>query len=285
MKAIDPTILIGVNGHVEKDYISPADTASGPIWWQYLLEHAAAQIDFLAVHPYPCFKWRSYDYYRKNSPIFTDAADQAVMALQTWAPPAEAARIRILATETNAFDWAATDFFPESQAGWPWRNDLGHALVLFDILGQYLAHPGIDGVLVWNTRWFGTSNALENVLDDQNALLPTGQVLSLWGQHLQTNLLAVPDQEAGPAYVTYTPETQALTVFLVNKQLNAQPAKIELCNYALRWRATGIVFSGRGPEDEHPTLSPCGVWNAPESVLCLELPPVSIFMINFEPAV
>jgi alpha-N-arabinofuranosidase len=119
MKAVDPTIWIGVNGHVDKDYISTADSPEGPIWWQYLLTRAAPEIDFVVVHPYPCFEWGSYDYYLLHTPIFTDAVDQALTALQEWASPSDAARLRILVTETNAFDWAATDFYPGNQAGWP----------------------------------------------------------------------------------------------------------------------------------------------------------------------
>ena len=38
MKAIDPTIQIGVNGHVDKDYVSTAETGDAPIWWEYLLK-------------------------------------------------------------------------------------------------------------------------------------------------------------------------------------------------------------------------------------------------------
>jgi len=244
MKAVDPTIQIDANGHLEKDYISTADAADGPIWWQYLLTHAAPEIDFLAVHPYPCFEWGSYDYYPQHTPVFTDAADQSVAALQAWAPPADAARIRILATETNAFNWAATTWYQGHRDGWPWRNDLGHALVLFDLLGQYLVHPRVDMVQVWNTRWFEPAGGLADVLDPQNALLPTGQALGLWGQHLQTHLLDVPDQAAGPVYTSYTPEMQALTVFLMNKLLTAQSVTVELPHYAPRWRATGMVFTG-----------------------------------------
>ena len=282
MKAIDPTILIGANGHVDKYYISTADADEGPVWWEYLLKHAVAEIDFLVVHPYPCFEWGSYRYYPKHKPVFTEAVDQAVDALQSWTSPADTERIRILITETNAFDWAASEWYRGNHAGWKWGNDLGHALVMFDILGQYLLHPRVDAVHVWNTRWFNSPSKLEDVLDDQNGLLATGKAIGLWGQYLQTYLLAIPGQKSGPVYASYDPEAMALTVFLVNKQTNPQSIALELLNYSPLWRARSMVFTGQGPEDEHPRLLPGSVWEAPTSDLRLALPPVSISVITFE---
>ena len=282
MKAIDPDILIGANGHIDKNYISTADAADGPIWWQYLLTHASAEIDFLAVHPYPCFEWGSYAYYSEHTPIFTVAVDQALAALHDWAKPQDVNRIRILVTETNTFDWAATDWYQGNHTGWRWRNDLGHALVLFDLLGQHLLHPRVDGVLVWNTRWFDSESKLEDVMDEQNALLPTGQSLGLWGEQLHTHLQAIAGQPAGPVYVSYSPGTNALTLYLINKQFIPQSLAVDLINYVPGWRATSMVFTGQGPDDEHPTLTPGQVWPTPSTEIYLTLPPVSITVITFE---
>jgi hypothetical protein len=278
MKEIDSTIHIGVNGHIEKDYISTADTGNGPIWWEYLLKRAAPEIDFLAVHPYPCFEWGSYDYYLQHTPVFTSAVEHANDALHDWAP-AHAERIRIMVTETNAFDWAATNWYQGSAGGWQWGNDLGHALVLFDILGQQLAHPRVKGVHVWNTRWFNSPSHLEDVLDDQNGLLPTGQVLGLWGRFLKSNLLAL-QGDGGPVYATYEPSMQALTLFLMNKFPKQNSIELDLKQYPAR-RMISTVFTGQHPEDEKPTLSP------PESipvtkVLSCNLPPLSITKLDFE---
>lgn len=278
MKAIDPTIHIGVNGHVDKNYASTAETGDAPIWWEYLLKRAAPEIDFVVVHPYPCFEWGSYDYYSQHAPVFTDAIEQADAALKAWAPE-HAARIRIMATETNAFDWAATNWYQGNAGGWQWGNDLGHALVLFDLIGQHLAHPRVDGVHVWNTRWFNSPSRLEDVLDDQNALLPTGQALSLWGQHLKSHLLAR-QSEAGAIYATYEPSTQALTLFLMNKHTTPHSIELDLTHYPAR-RVVCTMFTGSHPAEEIPTLStpePAPV----SAALTLTLPPLSITVLDFE---
>lgn len=279
MKAIDPTIHIGVNGHVDKNHVSTAETGESPIWWEYLLKHTAPEIDFVVVHPYPCFEWGSYDYYPQHTPVFTDAIEQADAALQAWATE-HAARIRIMATETNAFDWAATNWYQGNLGGWQWGNDLGHALVLFDLIGQHLVHPRVDGVHIWNTRWFNSPSRLEDVLDDQNALLPTGQALGLWGRYLKSNLLVLSSQ-TGAVYASYEPSTRALTVFLMNKYAAPHPVKVELEGYAESWRATAAVLTGQNPTDEHPTLSTLEFAYHP-SALSLTLPPLSITILDLE---
>jgi alpha-N-arabinofuranosidase len=278
MKAIDPTIQIGVNGHVDKNYVSTAETGNAPIWWEYLLKRAAPEIDFIVVHPYPCFEWGSYDYYTKHAPVFTDAIEQADAALQAWALE-HAARIRIMATETNAFDWAATNWYQGNAGGWAWGNDLGHALVLFDLLGQHLAHPRVDGTHIWNTRWFNSPSRLEDVLDDQNALLPTGQALALWGRYLKSHLLAL-QSEAGAVYASYEPSTRALTLFLMNKHTAPHSIELDLNHYPAH-RIVSTIFKGQHPADENPILS------APEpvshhSALTLTLPPLSITVLDLE---
>jgi hypothetical protein len=278
MKSIDSTIQIGVNGHVDKDYVSTAETGDAPIWWEYLLKHAAPEIDFVVVHPYPCFEWGSYDYYPQHTPIFTDAIEQADAALKTWAPE-HAVRIRLMATETNAFDWAATNWYQGNAGGWAWGNDIGHALVLFDLIGQHLTHPRVDGVHVWNTRWFNSPSRLEDVLDDQNRLLPTGQALALWGQHLKSCLLAL-QSEAGAVYASYEPSTHALTVFLMNKHAAPHSIELDLTHYPAQ-RMTSTVFKGQHPVDENPTLSTLEPAPVP-AALTLTLPPLSITVLDLE---
>jgi hypothetical protein len=183
-----------------------------------------------------------------------------------------------MATETNAFDWAATNWYQGNAAGWQWGNDLGHALVLFDLLGQHLAHPRVAGVHVWNTRWFDSPSRLEDVLDDRNALLPTGQALALWGQHLKSHLLAL-QSEAGPVYASYEPSTRALTVFLINKHTAARSIDLDVTSYPAERRIVCTVFSGHEPGDEHPTLT-----STPIRALPTTLPPLSITVLDFEVA-
>jgi alpha-L-arabinofuranosidase len=283
MKAIDPTIHIGVNGHVRKDLVSPSDGEGGPIWWQYLLAHASADIDFVVVHPYPCFEWGSYDYFVRQAPMLTEALDQVSEAVREWAPPADAARLRIQATEANAFDWAASKWYTGNGKGWAWANDLGHALVLFELLGQHLADSRVDGIQVWTTRWFDTPSRLEDVIDDDNALMPTGEAVGLWGRHLKEKLAKLEGLECGPAYVSHSPKSNEIALFLMNKGREACSVEVELAGHSGEWQATGECLRGDSENDLHPKVASTGELASRGGKILLDLPPVSIRVVELRP--
>jgi hypothetical protein len=283
MKAVDPGIRFGVNGHVGKDLVSPSDGEGGPIWWQHLLSRASADIDFAVMHPYPCYEWGSYDYYLRQDPVFTDGVEQVAEALREWAPADDAARIRIQATEANAFDWAASKWYRGTNKGWAWANDLGHALVLFDILGQHLAHPGIDGIQVWTTRWFDNPSRLEDVIDENNELNPTGEAVGLWGRHLKENLTALAGLECGPAYAAYSPRTNELALFLMNKGREALSVEVELAGHPGEWQATVESLCGESENDLHPKVACTGERASRGGKIACDLPPVSITVLELRP--
>lgn len=282
MKAVDPTIHLGANGHVHKDFRGVAEQENGPIWWQTLLEQAATEIDFLAVHPYPCWEWGSYDYYVNHNVNFTDAVDQAWAALKAWAPARDADRIRIFSTETNAADWTAADDYP-GEKGWPLVNDLGHALVLFEILGQHLLHPKVDLAEVWNTRWMPPeANLLWNTLNERNELNATGQAIALWGQNLEAEMVSATSSELLRAFASHSPESKKLKVFIINKDKRPHPAELELRNFQPSWKVSVSRLRGDGPEDPSPFLEVIQEQKSIGSRFDLDLAPVSVTMLGFE---
>lgn len=279
MKAIDPTIQLGANGPTDKDARGKADGEDGPGWWQTVLEIAAADLDFLAIHPYPCWKWGSYDYYIQHTPDFTQAASQACAALQAWAP-GEAERIRLHVTETNAADWAASDHYPEL-TGWPLDNDLGHALVLFEILGQHLLHPQVDTAQVWNTRWVKpASKELWNALDERNEFNPTGHAIALWGRHLHERMAPTTSMAQVRVFASASDSGADLNVFLINKDLSLQPATLAFENYSPTWQGAWYLLHGAGPQDPAPIFSKVQDIQGERAEVQLDLPPVSISVLT-----
>ncbi len=283
MKAVDPSILIGANGPGKKDEIGHADGENGPIWWQTLFEKASADIDFLVVHPYPCWKWGSYDYYTKNNNDFTFAVNQAVEALEEWAIPKDARRIRVFSTELNAADWAASDHYPDLD-GWPLVNDLGHALVLFEIIGQHLLHPKVDMAQVWNTRWVSpTEKQLWNTLDENNKFNATGYAISIWGQNIQTNMVEAIGSENVRSYASGSSESGLLSVFLINKMYNTREVSLNLKNYSPSWIGKWSILQGQDPEDDNPIYSPQMDITCHGGNKHVSLPPVSISVLVIQP--
>lgn len=283
MKAVDATIQVGANGHVHKDARSVVELEDGPIWWQTLLEQAAAEIDFLAVHPYPCWAWGNYDYYMNHNDNFTDAVDQAREALTAWAPGPDAERIRIFATETNSADWTAADDY-SGVKGWPLVNDLGHALVLFEILGQHLLHPKVDMAEVWNTRWTSPAEKqLWNTLNEKNELNATGLALAVWGQNLEAEMVSITNTDLLRTFASFSAASKKLKVFIINKDKQPHVVNLELQKYPSSWTVAVSALRGNGPEDPNPVYGLVRQFSGDGNRLNLDLEPVSVSVFSFEP--
>lgn len=266
MKSVDPSIKIGANGESMD-------------WWKTILSAASPAIDFLAVHNYPAYGWGSYAHYRDRNPGLTGPVDAARSALAAYAPAADRDRLEIAVTETGPADWTAA---------WPHDNDAGHALVLFDILGEQLVEPRVTFTQLWNTRWSGndtaTTPSVFDALDRNNTLQATGRAVAIWGQFLKDTMVASSSTTLVKTYATLSPSTGALTVFLINKDTSPRTAAVRVNNLSPSITAERWVFKGRGPDDLYPTWAAYGALSADGSNLSVALDPVSITVLDIRPA-
>jgi len=276
MKAVDPTILIGANGP-DSQY-ARGELDASVAWWQTVLTIAAPAIDFLAVHSYPAWEWGSYEYYRTNTPKLTGAADGATAALAVWAP-AHAQRIQIAVTEMNSADL--------SKGGWSSdnNNSLGHAVVLFEMLGAHLLHPRVNMAQVWNTRWINTATPdLWNSLDQQNNRLATGQAVAIWGQFLQMQMVQSTNTAMIRSFASYNSSNRQLSIFLINKDTTARRTTVSLQQYASG--ATGSQWSlrGKSANDKAPLWGKVQDIASSRNALTVNLDPVSISVLTLTPS-
>lgn len=252
MKAVDPTIKLGANGS-EKG-----------TWWQTVLTNAAPSIDWLSYHNYPIWAWGSYDHYRLNNPVLDTGIHSTLSALDRYAP-AHKTRIQVAVTE-----WAPIDF--STSGAWANTNDLGHAIVAFDMLGALLEEPRVLFSNFWVTHWpiLGGWNALTM----QNDLTPVGRAFSLWGQALGTTVSMPTVTE--PVKIWMTTGPMGLTMFLRNKGMSYQPVTLSgLPAGTIQHK----VFTGSGPSDVAPTylVMPDIIGGA------VTLPPVSVTVLTVQP--
>jgi len=262
MKAVDPTIKIGAN-------------ANDSAWLRDILQTAAADIDFLIVHAYPCYGWKKYSTYRSGNPdlgIVTTAAT----ALTNYAPT-HVNRIKIAMTETASATWSS----------WT-ANDLGHALPTFDIFGQLLADRRVDFAEFWNTRWINntvTPHEVWDALGPQNELLPAGRALAIWGQFLQDHMVSASSSSAlVRSWASHSSATRKLNVFLINKDTAARAVTVTLQNYAAPINANRWVFSGNGDADLNPVWAPSNAVPVSSNQLSLTLGAVSITVLELAPS-
>lgn len=267
MKKVDPEIKIGANGPNHTDD-----------WWKTVLQKSSAHIDFLAIHVYPCWKWMGYDFYREKDPDLASDLKSVEKAIEQFAPPDAAKRLRFCVTEMNSADWFG---FPE-QKGWKHTSDLGHALVLFDTFGSLLKHPRADMQLLWNTRWMKNETAPElwDALDARNQILPTGRALAVWRQFLKEGLVAASSTPKVRAFASYTPQTKELSIFLINKDTAAHKVAVALKNAPADAKGKRYVFSGKGAADTQPVWQQVGEATFKDAAIALELNPVSLTVLD-----
>jgi hypothetical protein len=265
MKAVDPTILIGANGE--------SDT-----WWRTVLTGASSAIDFLAIHNYPAMDWGSFTYYQQNNVNLMRPVQTAQAAIKAYAPAVDRERLTIASTEINSADWSGA---------WPHRNDLGHAIVLFDLLGAHLANPNVAFAQLWNTRWSGNDTAttpvLWDALDKNNDLQATGRVTSIWGQFLKDKLVSSSSTTKVRTYTTYSPASGKLSVFLINKDSVPRSASVTINGGGSGYSVSTWVFSGSGAEDVRPIWQHEGESSNTGNVISATLPPVSLTVLDLAP--
>ena len=266
MKSVDPTIRIGANG-------------ASTDWWRTILSSAASAIDFLAVHNYPAYEWGSYARYRDNSLPLMDAVTTARSAIEAYAPAADRDRLEVAVTETGPADWSAL---------WPHRNDAGHALVLFDMLGRHLIEPDVAFTQLWNTRWSGNDTAtvpsVFDAFDRENSLQATGRAVAIWGQFLKKTMVASTSTGKVRTYSTYSSADRRLTIFLINKDTAVRETAIRIDNLPGSLSGKRWVFKGSDPGDLYPTWSSAGQVAAEGNRITATLDPVSVTVLDITAA-
>lgn len=278
MKGVDPGIRIGANGPAGADDVGATDNLRGDAtpWWREVFGKAAAAIDFVSVHEYPCYAWYGYDYYREN-PVRMLGVGEIDKAARRYGPPGLAGRLRYLLTEINSADWYA---HPQN-LGWKHENTLGHALVLFDMLGQAVSDPRVVTAQVWATRWLNndTRPELWDALDRDNKPLPTGMAVKLLARGLGTRLVASRDAPGVRVVAASDDRKGRLTVFLLNKDA-ARDVAVHLTGERPLAAASRRIWTGTGPDDKRPRLTRAPAVAFRQGQARLRLPPLSLTILT-----
>jgi hypothetical protein len=180
-------------------------------------------------------------------------------------------------TELGAIDWA-----PD---GWQSANDLGHALVLADMIGAQLSRPEVDQALAWTTRWPARgAPPLWSLLDDQNRPLAAGLALTAWEPLLHGSLVAT---EGGPdlgVYASYDPSAATLTVLLINRETAPRPVAVTTVGFVPATADETSRLAGTGPTDTAPVWGPIEAPMLSGDQAHLTLAPTSLTVLRLRAA-
>lgn len=259
MKAVDPTIKVGCSGNTL-------------VWFQTLLGIAGKHLDFLTVSNYHGGGWEGFKRYQETENMALDGP--ARHAAQAVAESPYYDRIEVVVAEYNACDWKGT---------WAHRNDLGHAIVSFDIAGQLFCNNRVKCAMLWTTRYMGDANPVKIwfALGAQNELLPAGRSLAIWSTFLKSQMVKVSGPERTRCFASFEPRSTALTVFVINKDEGGRKVRMEIKTADHFHTADVYHFSGKGEADMSPAWSKVATAKLSENAIPgVDLPGTSITVVD-----
>jgi len=259
MKAVDPDIFIGANGNSEE-------------YWNKVLNKAATVIDYLSVHTYPLYGWKSYNDYLNKDSDPTGTLKVAKKALESN-PVTRDKNILMMMTE-----YASGTFFEWDREG----ANLGRAIITFDLQGQLLQDPDCYFSQFWNTiNVYEGDNSVFNALYRDNTLTSVGRALWIWGQYLKDEMLLTTSSSMVKCFATRTPG-EIMNIFLVNRDTLAHNIQLEIMNETrIESRGGKWVFTGTSLKDQNPEWKESGNIRLKGGKLKDVLDPFSITMYTF----
>ena len=263
MKAVDPTIKIGLNGNSTTDF-------------NLALARCAAYVDFLDVHAYPCYGFTEYSSYATNniSPLgIVNAAQNAIDSLPN---AADRNRIFIAMTEISALAF--------SQGNWDNANAVNHGLANFDLLAQLANDSRVKFTQFWNTRWVTNDDDRfhpEDALVKNNDLNASGKALAVLFKNVYDKMVSTSSTASVRTFASYNSNTRELTVFLLNKAQTSSSTALTLQNYSPNAAVEKWVYQGTDVTDVYPTYTQQADATAANEAVGLTLDPVSITVLKF----
>ena len=234
MKEVDSSILIIANGASDE-------------FFKTVITKAGDFIDRLTVSNYGVYNfYRGYQTYRDTAQVLVWPAITAVNAMNAYATPEQKERLKVIVAEYGSIDWSGL---------WHGTNDMGHAIVVFDMAGQLLLQPGIEFSCFWNTRWIENESKPRrdhDALDMEGNLYPTGQALSIWGKHMGTRMVKTGTTGKLTAYASYIPETGTLFAYIINKDEKPERIKLSIADNRIAAIKNFREYFGGSPEDISP---------------------------------
>lgn len=199
MKAVDPSILIIPNGDSDE-------------FFKAVITTAGDYIDRLCVSNYGVFNFNAgYESYKDTTRCLIWPAQTALNAMNKYATPQQLAKWKLIVAEYGTIDWAQL---------WQGTNDMGHAIVNFDMTGQLLLQPQIEFSCFWNTRWLNNENQPQtdhDAIDSNGNINPTGYSLLIWNHFLGDKMIKSESKGYIISYASYSPQRNRLYVYLINK--------------------------------------------------------------------
>jgi len=263
MKEVDPSIKIIPNGGSFE-------------WWEAVLPVAADYVDAVCLSNYPIWDYKQgYKTYRDSTPNLIGRIHAAARAIEKFVPDERKEEFKVIVAEYGPFDWAGS---------WPHINDMGHALICFEMAGQQLNHPKVKSSYLWNTRWIWSldrENLIWDALDKEGNFNPTGYTVAIWGNFLASKMVYTSSTIRIRTFASYDDETKQLYIYIINKSENEEKLVLDIEGASVDSVAQRWELVGKGSSDTDP------IWRQNESIpeddlLYVVVPGISITVIEYK---
>ena len=262
MKAVDPTIKVFANSQSGR-------------WVDTLLKYVGTKIDGIAISNYPIYNWASgYETYRVGNPNLVGEVNLVISSIGSRTIP-------VIVSEYNTIDFGTS--------GWTNSNDLGHALLSFQLFGDQIKINKVEAAYFWNTRWVNNStlpNDLSDAITSNGNLNANGKALAIWGKYLLNSFVYATNDGFVNSFATLNQTGDKLNLFLINKDLTNHIVTVnidyykEIKNSLLTYDY--FQFTGNAVNDILPQFSyPTNKGVLQDSTLTIDLNALSINAISF----
>jgi alpha-L-arabinofuranosidase len=266
MKAVDPTIHVGTG------------VLSSTTWNNDVLTKAGNLCDFVATHNYqhgssvPAGGYRSW--YQNTTVLITNTTTTQNMLNSSFPNRPE---IEIHVTETNI----TGGDFPDMS-----NIDLYKALYWFEMNMNHLALKNLKYTYFWGSHspWGGETSLgdISCLLENSNAntIRPAGRVIQLINTYLKNKWVSTTRVKGFVrTYASVSADGKELSVFLLNKNLYAETANLNISNFNLgNVLVEKAVFTSTHFNDTEPVISTEQLTSVPSQVV---LSPFSLTVLNF----
>ncbi|OAV45293.1 T9SS type A sorting domain-containing protein [Lewinella sp. 4G2] len=269
MKAVDPSIKIGINGENFSDF----DLA---------LKECAPYVDWLDVHTYPSFGFTTYDDYRNTELDATAVVDLAQAAIENVADADDRERLFIAMTEISAYGYSKE--LTGVTEPWDQGNNLGQALANFDLMAQLANDDRLEFSQFWSSRWINNdlpTSQPTDLLSKKNELTAGGLALSILNTETLDFMVRAQSTTTVRAFASVEAGSDQLRVFLLNKSTESSDVDLQLEGYQPTGSAQRQEFTGIDVTDVCPTYDLVDdlILNGPENTVTLA--PNSITVLTF----
>lgn len=234
MKAVDPSILIISNGDSDE-------------FFKTVITKAGNHIDHLCVSNYGVFFFdKGYQSYSDSVKCLIWPAQTALNAMNRYATKEQMQRLKLIVAEYGTIDWKGL---------WGGSNDMGHAIVNFDMTGQLLMEPQIEYSCFWNTRWIDNESKPltdHDAIDKDGNLNPTGHSLKIWGNFLGKQMVKTAAPDSIVLYSSVDKGKGTLFAYIINKKGGEANIKLDIKDYTLQPPVQSWEYYGKTPEDLYP---------------------------------